>query len=227
MDHSTNGISQVLFEAGFAETSEQASSATATEAEDAGYEDDSDGETILDDHPTYKTQSKECRQNHPFRKVTIRETSFVTYQAVLAWVHVGHIAFAPLRSTFPDFLNREKDSPRKDAIVKIVAQDPLLPHPSSPKSVYRLAHYLELDDLQKLALQSIQQQLTFKNVAHELFSEISLRYPNVQKVALEYAIQNWKSVKDSQAMKVIEQQMDAGELNSAAGLICLKLARGL
>lgn len=227
MFHWTDCISQMLFEAGFAETSEEASTATASVSQDAGYVDDSDEETDLGDQATYKNPSKECRENHRFRKVTIRETSFVTYQAVLVWLHTGHIAFVSLRSTFPDFLDREKKAPRQDAILKTVTQDPLLPHPSSPKSIYRLAHYLELGDLQNLALSSFKQQLNVQNVAHELFSECSLRYPALQRLALEYAIKNWRFVKDSEAMKVIEQRMDADELDPAAGLICLKLARGL
>ncbi|GAA5856756.1 hypothetical protein JCM8547_008825 [Rhodosporidiobolus lusitaniae] len=54
----------------------------------------------------------------------------------------------------------------------------------SPKSVYRLAHLLELPQLASLALADFQVQLTVHNAASELFSETSGCYDELRDIAL-------------------------------------------
>ncbi|BGP32903.1 hypothetical protein JCM10296v2_004688 [Rhodotorula toruloides] len=123
-------------------------SATAAAA-DAGAQDfdDSDDET---DELYFKanppSQHERDELLHPYKEIKITKTAFTTYRAVLAYLRIGYIAFAPLSSTCSADADAQKPT-RASRIDAAVSSDPSLPYPVSPKSAFRLAHLLELDEL--------------------------------------------------------------------------------
>ena len=131
------------------------------------------------------------------------------------------IAFAPLTSL-------TSSSERLSQISASIEKNPSLPAPASPKSVYRLAHYLEISELKQLALASIQRQLTVDNVAQELFGDVSQAYPEVQTILIHFAVKNWSIVKTSDAIKLAEKDLEGGEVpNPLVASIFVKLAMRL
>ncbi|GAA5886183.1 hypothetical protein JCM5296_003511 [Sporobolomyces johnsonii] len=169
----------------------------------------------------------------PFKLVKIRDTAYTTYRAFLLWTQTGYIQFAPLTSSFHFASDGVRAygaalEERGDTLKLLAASNGSLQllYPS-PKSVYRLAHFLEVDRLAKLALDNLAAQLTPQNVAVELFSEVSSCFDEVRDVALEYAVANWKVVVKAPATKELERKAQAGELDASAASTALLLAKKL
>ncbi|GAA5879092.1 hypothetical protein JCM1840_004524 [Sporobolomyces johnsonii] len=163
----------------------------------------------------------------PFKTVTIVDTAYTTYFAVLVWLATGYISFAPLRSKFGSVDKGAKQA-RAAELVKMVSEiDSQLPTPASPKSVYRLAHLLELPNLVYLALNNFESQLSPANVADELYSDVSCSYEAIRDVALEYVVDEWKEVRDAEGTREMERRASAGELPKVAIATSMLLARKL
>ncbi|GAA5974121.1 hypothetical protein JCM11641_003448 [Rhodosporidiobolus odoratus] len=90
------------------------------------------------------TRKKEVQTSTPFKTITVTDSSYSTYLAVLVWLQSHHISFAPLRSSFRTSgkSRLEATQARTVAVAERGANYPLVPPPSSPKSIYRLAHLL-------------------------------------------------------------------------------------
>lgn len=116
---------------------------------------------------------------------------------MLLWLASSHIDFAPLRSS----LQTTATPSRKSRLLTFHTSNPSLPIPSSPKSVFRLAHHLELPELRALALEAFSSQLTPTNLALELFSSEAIKYDKLRKVVVEVAAKQWAGVKGSEGMK--------------------------
>ncbi|KAJ8296376.1 DNA replication licensing factor mcm6 [Rhodotorula toruloides] len=172
--------------------------------------DDSDDET--DKSELVKPVKAHASTLAPFKLIKVTENCFVTYAAVLACLSSRHIAFAPLLSSFIDETNRSRTAARRAHLERFVEQHPNLPLPASPKSVYRLAHYLGLEQLAKVALNNLESQLTPKNAACELFSRLACCYPQLRDVVLSYVVENWEKVVESGAWKEMEKDADEGKL---------------
>ncbi|GAA5863334.1 hypothetical protein JCM1840_007491 [Sporobolomyces johnsonii] len=163
----------------------------------------------------------------PFKTVTIVDTAYTTYFAVLVWISTGYIRFAPLRSKFRSDGRGVKQA-RAAELDKMISQsDSELPPPASPKSVYRLAHLLELPDLLQLALDDFKSQLSSTNIAYELYSDVSCCYEAIRDIALEFAAENWKEVSEAEGTREMERRACAGELPRAASGVSMLLARNL
>lgn len=91
-----------------------------------------------------------------------------------------------------------------------------MPPPVSPKSVYRLAHLLQREELQRLALDAISTNLTIEGAARELFSPVSIAYAEVKKVLLNCVVKNWDEVQASTSWKQTREKAMAGEIEGAA-----------
>jgi hypothetical protein len=171
--------------------------------------------------------AKKPISGEPFKTVTVLDTAYTTYFAVLVWLNSRHISFAPLLSQ-----HRRRGLSRQDSLAfhlsKIVNlrldADPLLPPPSSPKSIYRLAHLLELDDLASLALDNLRSQLVPQNAAYELYSNVATCYSAVRDVVLDYVVEHWEKVKGAQATKEMKGKALAGELDAGAAGTAMLLA---
>ncbi|GAA5877226.1 hypothetical protein JCM1840_003024 [Sporobolomyces johnsonii] len=163
----------------------------------------------------------------PFKTVTVIDTAYTTYFAVLVWMVTGYIRFAPLRSRFRSDDEDDKQA-RAAELDKMLSQsDSQLPPPASPKSVYRLAHLLELPDLLQLALDDFGSQLSPANVAYELYSDVSCTYEAIRDVALEFTVANWKEVAEAEGTGAMERRAYAEELPKAAAAVSMLLARKL
>ena len=162
-----------------------------------------------------------AKTDSSFRLVNIDAAAYTTYRAVLCYLQTGHITFAPLRSSFR--LQPESAALRNAKIAELHS-NPSHPRPASPKSVYRLAHFLELPKLADIALANIKSQLTKENIAFEVFGDVAAVYDEVGKLEVVYAVEHWSDVISSPAMGVVEKLVEEGELPSF-GLVSLKIHR--
>jgi hypothetical protein len=151
-------------------------------------------------------------EDFEYREVQIVNTAFSTYRAVLVWLLTSYIHFAPLTSTTHPVVNAspKKNLTRYRYLLEYSENEPKLPLPVSPKSVYRLAHLLELSNLQTLALCNLKSQLTKENVALELFGDVSGCYDEVRAIELDLAAKEWAFVKTSPAMAGVSQKVREG-----------------
>ncbi|GAA5904130.1 hypothetical protein JCM6882_003954 [Rhodosporidiobolus microsporus] len=200
-----------------ASTSSSAKAASSARARPPRDFDDSD-----DEHDDFLTSSSSIRlsidtseSDLPYREVRITEACFSTYHALLVWLTSGHIDFAALRSA----ISPASITAQLSARDKALASSSSLPLPVSPKSVYRLAHFLSLPDLQSAALTSFSSQLTADNTASELFGDACLAYEGLREAALQAAVKKWARVKESMGMKDVEAAVLSGEMGNAAPVL--------
>jgi hypothetical protein len=155
-------------------------------------------------------------------EIKITETAYSTYRALLTWLNTSHMPFAPLVSSFAP----SSTPSRKDHLIARLSDEPSLPLPVSPKSIYRLAHLLDLPSLQQLALDNLKTQLTIKNIAEELFGDVAHVYDEVRAVELEFAMMNWAEVKKSQGFEEIRKKAKV-EQAPYFGAIMAELVMGI
>ena len=167
--------------------------------------------------------ARETVPNLPHKKVVINDAAFTTYQATLVWMSSRYIRFAPLRSSKTDSAGEGGETRLQD-IIKVVEADPKTPLPASPKSVYRLAHLLELTDLQEIALDNVRAQLTIRNAATELFSDVASAYPALRDVILDFVVKHWPGVRSSEAWKQVQERADAHEVPAGAAHTAMLLS---
>jgi len=226
---------KAIFESGFDEASSKTSELSRLPSVEASYAFvESDAET--DEVVVKSTKSSKVKVVAPYKRIVVTETAYSTYFAVLVWMQSRHIEFAPLASSFRSASSSCEEaaaepaevSSRKSEVKELVAsQNSALPPPVSPKSVYRLADYLSLDDLKSLALANLVSQLTPHNVAYELYSDMATYYLPVRDAVLAYAVDHWKEVKDAPATSEMEERGAAGELGPATAGTGMLLARKL
>ncbi|GAA5987736.1 hypothetical protein JCM10908_007191 [Rhodotorula pacifica] len=155
-----------------------------------------------------------------FYYVPVKETAFSTYRAVLSWMQTGYIRFAPLGSAFGP-TDRAAITSRKTALCTWHTSEygALMPLPVSPKSVFRLAHLLQLSDLQKLALETFTANLTIAGAALELFSPPSIAYDEVRAPVLAFVLKNWDKVKVTQAWNECKAKSMRGEIEGSSQVL--------
>lgn len=102
-------------------------------------------------------------------------------------------------------------TPRKRRAAAIAPWSSLYPHrpkPVSPKSMYRLAHFLEIPALQTIAVEALRQQLAADTVAFEVFDDpMPEVYDEVAATEIDFAMANWSKVKASRAMRNVQDRM--------------------
>jgi hypothetical protein len=188
-----------------------ASSSSKSQPFDAYSFEESDEETdVLE---VKKRPSKQSASTESHKTITVTDSAYSTYFALLLWLQSRHISFAPLVSTY-----RSDGKSRASAfsahslsnLASISSSSDLLPPPVSPRSVYRLAHFLEINELADLALSDFRSQLRPETVAYELYSDVSSAYSTVRDIALDYTVDHWKVVKESPALKDIEGKVLEG-----------------
>lgn len=154
---------------------------------------------------------------------TIRVTnhSFTTYYAVWVWITTKQIIFAPLVPNLADSSSATSQTApkRRKVDATAAATPPAAPPAVSPKSVYRLAHLLELDSLRGKALEAFKASLTVANATDQLFSSTSGSYDEVRAVAAEFVTERWDEVGKTAGMKARLAQVEAGELGHLAPVV--------
>ncbi|GAA5936861.1 hypothetical protein JCM3775_002727 [Rhodotorula graminis] len=190
---------------------------------------DSDAETDAASL-TSSRQKGQQKPLAPFKRIPIRDIPYSTYLAVIVWAQSRHITFAPLLSTFrrPGLDEPSVGAARQDAVRALaLTRSPLLPFPASPKSVYRLADYLSLDDLKQLALDNLVSQLTPTNAIYELYSDVACAYDEVRDAVLEYVVEDWSKVEQAPAtseMASVDKELPVGAARTAM-LLATRLGR--
>ena len=164
------------------------------------------------------TTTKQDTAEIDYQQIEVRETAYSTMCAVLLYLQTGHIKFAPIRSSYA--LSHDEVVTKRSALrTKSLKKHPTLPPPVSPKSVYRLAHLLERDELEKMALDSFASDLTISGAADELFSPVSLAYDKLRKVVFDFAVKNWKEVRATETWKAARANATKGQAEGAAQIL--------
>ncbi len=213
-----------LFDSGFKESS----SSTVGEgiitdsAEIDELAQDSDDES---DRVPFKLATTRTKSALPLgvKEVVIRSAAYTTYLAVLTYIHSGFNNFAPL--SIPSLFVKNPGPARTAALTASATNHPNLPLPASPKSVFKLAHLLELEDLAKLALVDYQSKLTVDNVLHELVTDMSV-YDCAREALVAFAVPNWTAVRQTAVAKELTKAdvVDGLPNVSAAVAVLFELA---
>ncbi|KAL1756402.1 hypothetical protein FB107DRAFT_273910 [Schizophyllum commune] len=115
-----------------------------------------------------------------------------TWKALLVYLYTGELDFCQLRSLY-------------------TAEDyPALPHACSSKSMYRIAHMLEMQDLQALCLDDLESQLCAANIVEEAFSVFTSRYPKVREIEIAVLKKHYKECADER--KAMMRRVAKGEV---------------
>lgn len=101
----------------------------------------------------------------PIHRIFINATPYKTYRALLHYLATNDITFAALSSSFP---KSSSAAPTSGIQLEASHDSPL---PVFPKSIYALAHQLEIASLAERALANFASQLTETNALRELFSD--------------------------------------------------------
>ena len=182
---------------------------------------DSDDETddffVERDWSGCKTASRDSTDPE-YQQMDVRETAYSTLNAVLVYLMTGHIEFAPLNSLLKT-LNNDDTGSRRALLDNHVSKNPKLSPPVSPKSVYRLAHLLQREELQQLALDALSTGLTIQGAACELFGPLSIAYADVRQTILDYVVKNWAEVQASESWKEWRGKVAADEVPGGAAIL--------
>ncbi|GAA5915549.1 hypothetical protein JCM6882_005934 [Rhodosporidiobolus microsporus] len=217
-----------LFASDFREASPAAPAEAAVELDDAASamstdsgNDDDDLDSDEENNKLYLELSPPPSSHKPpagVHEIEITEAAYSTYRAVLTYVQTGFIDFAPLKSTcLPRFPTAQRT--RSVEVTARASRVNSAVLPPSPKSVYRLAHFLGLDDLQRLALAHIRSGLRVDSVAFELADKTTNLYDEVQYMVVAFILANYSEVEDSAAYKKVMRRISAGEVPQAGSVM--------
>lgn len=113
----------------------------------------------------------------PHYQIKVTSASYKTYRAVLCWIAIRHIKFAPIKSSSTPLVPNQ-DYSRS-------------PAPVFPMSVFCLAHFLQIPELEQMVLQHFEPQVTVNNVAYELFGDVAGKHKEVRDIGMRFAAKNW------------------------------------
>lgn len=193
-----------------------AESENCEDAEEYEEEIGHDFEDSDDDLPT-----RSPRISSPIHRINVKDAAYHTFRALLYYIATGTISFAPILSVFP----RSSTDASSSSTATAASDSSLVP--VSPKSIYRLADKLEMKALQALALANYQSQLLSQNLISELFSDLSVYFPEVKAVIMAACRLQWALVVNGEGMKELERQMSSGELIGEKAKLAFELMRGL
>ncbi|GAA6028207.1 hypothetical protein JCM8097_006916 [Rhodosporidiobolus ruineniae] len=218
-----------LFTSGFSETtarrskrarkSEPDAVLTVTNAKDSDDSDDEADEVFLGGQSPNHSELPET-SDFSFRQVTISQSAFSTYRAFLTYQQTGSLRFAPLRSSSSP-QNPSSSTNRRSFLVKAQKDKPNLPLPVSPKSLYRLAHFLRLkqdNPLTSACLEAFSSSLSIEGAARELFSDASVCYDELRKLVLDYVVKNWDEVSATASWKELLEKIKRDEVPGGAAV---------
>lgn len=109
--------------------------------------------------------------------------AFPTWQAFVYYVTTGEIQFSRLKSQLKVAESSPMARRRSETL-----------HPTSPKSMYRLADELGLHTLKDLAKKDIESKLSADNILAELFSSFTAKYDAIQQLEVDFACTKAKDV---------------------------------
>ncbi|TCD71376.1 hypothetical protein EIP91_010082 [Steccherinum ochraceum] len=121
--------------------------------------------------PARRSATRQSSPDEP----RILDGAYKTWQAMSLYLYSDHIKFNPLRShkpVTPPSLKPKSDTRSRQS-------------PCSPKSMYRLAKRLRLEELREQAQAALESNLTEENIVDELFSDFTWRYPEILQIQTE------------------------------------------
>ncbi|KAL8277609.1 hypothetical protein RQP46_010041 [Phenoliferia psychrophenolica] len=151
--------------------------------------DDSDDDDALADPPVPAPE----RFTYPHHTIKITEFSYHTYRAVFSWIASHYIEFRTNDANSPTPQEPPSSTP---------------PRLASAKSVYRLAHLLEIPELEALALEAIRSQVTVATVVADLFSKTSLKFPAVLDILCQFMVKNREEMTEAGNWEELTGKMD-------------------
>ncbi len=185
---------------------------------------DSDDEAVAEEPKPAKAQYV----------ISVTDHSFSTYMAVLVWIWRKEVNFAAFKSTLAianaaatAHAGADSAPPAKRRKPNPAAGTSGLAPVVSPKSVYRLAHKLQIGPLRLLALEELKKGLTVDNVAHELLSSTAQLYEEVRAAVVDFVVANRAEVVGSEGMKAKLRKGQAGEMNQLAPIWATLAERAL
>ncbi|GAA5854999.1 hypothetical protein JCM8547_002340 [Rhodosporidiobolus lusitaniae] len=93
------------------------------------------------------------------------------------------------------------------------------------KSVYAIAHLLDLEQLKDLALVHIRNYLHPDTAALELVAPVTLLYPEVQAVVVQFILEHFEEVEQTEQYKSVLARVTNGEI-ATAGPVLVALLNG-
>ncbi|KAH7907586.1 hypothetical protein BJ138DRAFT_483961 [Hygrophoropsis aurantiaca] len=132
--------------------------------------------------------------------VYVKGTAYKTWRAFIHYCYTGHIGFLPLKSS--------------EAVSKRPTQDEEDLR-CSPKSMYRLAHRLDIHSLKATALAAIEENLSKTNVLGELFSKFTSQYPVIQAAETKVLLENRTEPEVLEALPNITRKIIQGQMTHA------------
>ncbi|BGP55282.1 hypothetical protein JCM8202v2_002880 [Rhodotorula sphaerocarpa] len=120
----------------------------------------------------------------------------------------SHLAFSTAAEAGPTALASSARKRRAAALAPLARLYPHRPKPVSPKSLYRLAHFLEIPTLQQTCLDALRKELSPETVAYEVFDDpMAEVYDEVVRAELDFALANWDKVRASKAMRAVRARV--------------------
>ncbi|KDQ57703.1 hypothetical protein JAAARDRAFT_35387 [Jaapia argillacea MUCL 33604] len=137
-------------------------------------------------------------QGQKGRVVVIKDVAFKTMRALLFYAYTGEIKFLPLGSVKP--------TSGLTSLNAVLA--PQYVPSCSPKSMYRLADKLGMEDLEKLALHAIRSSLDEHNIVPEIFSGFTSRFKKVKDMEMGILCDHFNSSLVSSALTEMSKNLD-------------------
>ncbi|TFK54321.1 hypothetical protein OE88DRAFT_1654944 [Heliocybe sulcata] len=142
------------------------------------------------------------------RTIVVKDAAYRTYKALMFYLYTGEIKFRPLTSS------------QKRSAGDAVAQE----HASrscSPKSMYRLADKLGLEELKLLARDAIKSGLSEANILEEAFSKFTATpgYGEIRKIELEILCKTCRSASVREDLPKMMRRVTLGELPHASEMV--------
>lgn len=186
---------------------------------DAEGDSDAEGDDVIAE---FERGSKKVHDDHQYHELT-PEACYTTYRAFLAWLHSGHIVFAAPHNDLAHPASNAAE--RLQVLRQTLANKPSAVLPTSPRSLFELAHLLDVVELQHLAFHAIERQLTRDTVASLLFSKTAMRHEAVKKEAVDFATQQWGQVRQSAGWVAVDKMVQAGEGDDHYAAVAFELLK--
>ncbi|KAH8093850.1 hypothetical protein BXZ70DRAFT_948150 [Cristinia sonorae] len=148
--------------------------------------------------PSRRSQTAQSLRDQP----RVLDGAFTTWQAMSLYLYTDHIEFNPLRSYIASQPIRPTSTQPKRS-------------PCSPKSMYRLAARLGLEELKVQAQAVLRSYLSEANIVDELFSDFTWRYPEILAMQTEIYYQHCTLPIVTTAMRRINAKIVTGALPHA------------
>ncbi len=107
---------------------------------------------------------------------------------------------------------------RADEVARVHKGAPFRPLPCSPKSMYKLAHLLDISDLANIALNAYIAALAPTFALKEVFSNM-LHYEQVKARLIKYAKDHKDAIRRTGGLDDVKQAQKRGELKDIEGLV--------